>query len=125
MELTGKVIAIMEAKSGTSKKTGNQWMKQEYVLEIPGVYPRHCMFSLFGEDKIKQFDVQMGDSLTVQFEIDARESNGKWYNDVKAYNVIKGQDSQPVIKINPVTMLNEETPFPPFEEQEDNSVLPF
>ncbi len=83
------------------------------------------MFSLFGEDKIKQFDVQMGDSLTVQFEIDARESNGKWYNDVKAYNVIKGQDSQPVIKINPVTMLNEETPFPPFEEQEDNSVLPF
>ena len=41
MELTGKIIFVQEAMSGTSK-AGNPWMKQEYVLEVPGQYPRRC-----------------------------------------------------------------------------------
>ena len=36
MELTGKVIAIMAANSGVSARTGNSWMSQEYVIEVPG-----------------------------------------------------------------------------------------
>ena len=36
MELTGKIIAVMPAKSGVSIKTGNNWMTQEYVIEVPG-----------------------------------------------------------------------------------------
>ena len=39
MELTGKVIAVMEARSGSSSKTGNAWMVQEYVIEVPGQIP--------------------------------------------------------------------------------------
>ena len=50
MELTGKIIAVMEAKSGKSAKTGNPWMVQEYVIEVPGQYPRSCVFTVFGED---------------------------------------------------------------------------
>ena len=60
----------MEPKSGKSSKTGNPWMIQEYVLEIPGQYPQHCMFSIYGEDRIKQMNVQMGEDLTIQFDID-------------------------------------------------------
>ena len=80
MELTGKIIVVQEAMSGTSK-AGNPWMKQEYVLEVPGQYPRHCAFTVFGEDRIKQLNIQNGEDLTVQFDIDAREYNGRWYND--------------------------------------------
>ena len=36
MELTGKIIVVQEPKSGTSSKTGNPWMMQEYVIEVPG-----------------------------------------------------------------------------------------
>ena len=54
MELTGKIIVVQEAKSGSSSKTGNPWMMQEYVIEVPGQYPRHCAFTVFGEDRIKQ-----------------------------------------------------------------------
>ena len=75
MELTGKIVAVLDAKSGKSSKTGNPWMMQEYVIEVPGQYPRHCMFSIFGEDKIKQLNIQNGEDLTVQFDIDAREYN--------------------------------------------------
>ena len=91
MELTGKIIVVQEPKSGTSSKTGNPWMMQEYVIEVPGQFPRHCAFTVFGEDRIKQLNIQMGEDLTVQFDIDAREYNGRWYNDFRAYNVIRGQ----------------------------------
>ena len=112
MELIGRIIAVQEAKSGTSLKTGNPWMKQEYVIEMPGQYPRHCVFSVFGEDRIKQLNIQNGEDLTVQFDIDAREYNGRWYNDFKAYNVIRGQlIPQPQTIEQKTPTINVEDPF--------------
>ena len=58
MELTGKIIAVLPANSGVSNRTGNPWMSQEYVIEVPGQYPRKCVFRIFGEDRIKQFNIQ-------------------------------------------------------------------
>ena len=66
MDLTGKVIAILPANSGVSQRTGNPWMSQEYVIEVPGQYPRKCMFRIFGEDRIKQFNIQMIRAFNVQ-----------------------------------------------------------
>lgn len=120
MELTGRIIAVLEAKSGTSAKTWNPWMMQEYVMEVPGQYPRHCVFSVFGEDRIKQMNIRNGEDLTVLFDIDAREYNGRWYNDFRAYNVVRSQAPLPPPDINssiddlPFTSLgtsDEENPF--------------
>ena len=109
MELTGKIIAVMEPRGGVSARTGNQWMTQEYVLEVPGQYPKRCLFNVFGEDRIKQFNIQQGEDLTIQFDIDAREYNGRWFNDIRAYNVVRGQVQQPVAG----APLNQAAPFPP------------
>ena len=91
MELTGRIIAVLPPSSGVSARTGNNWMSQDYVIEVPGQYPRKCLFRIFGEDRIKQFNIQQGEDLTVQFDIDAHEFNGRWFNDVRAYNIIRGQ----------------------------------
>lgn len=107
MELTGRIIAVMEPRGGVSARTGNQWMTQEYVLEVPGQYPKRCLFNIFGEDRIKQFNIQQGEDLTIQFDIDAREYNGRWFNDIRAYNVVRGQAQQPV------TPMGGQAPFPP------------
>ena len=96
MDLTGKIIAILPASSGVSARTGNPWMNQEYVLEIPGQYPRRMMFRVFGEDRIKQYNIQAGEELTVQFDIDAQEYQGRWYNRINAFNVFRGQPAQSV-----------------------------
>jgi hypothetical protein len=109
MELTGRIIAVMAAQSGVSARTGNNWMSQEYVIEVPGQYPRRCMFRLFGEDRIKQFNIQQGEDLTIQFDIDAHEYNGRWFNEIRAYNVVRGQ--QPVAAA-PVGA-PQAAPFPP------------
>ncbi len=103
MDLTGKVIAIMEPRSGVSSRTGNPWMTQEYVIEVPGQYPRKMVFNIFGEDRIKQFNIQPGEEITVQFDIDAREYNGRWFNDIRAFNIIHGQIAQSVPQATPFT----------------------
>ena len=107
MELTGRIIAVMAAQSGVSARTGNAWMSKEYVIEVPGQYPRKCVFRLFGEDRIKQFNIQQGEDLTIQFDIDAHEYNGRWFNEIRAYNVVRGQVAQPVAAAPAAA------PFPP------------
>lgn len=120
MELTGRIIAVMAAQSGVSARTGNAWMSQEYVIEVPGQYPRKCVFRLFGEDRIKQFNIQQGEDLTIQFDIDAHEYNGRWFNEVRAYNVVRGQVAQPVAgapAAAPFPPAGAATaPFPPAQE---------
>jgi len=117
MDLTGRIIAVLPAQSGVSARTGNNWMSQDYVIEVPGQYPRKCLFRIFGEDRIKQFNIQQGEDLTVQFDIDAHEFNGRWFNDIRAYNVIRGQ--QPVAGA-PVAA-PQAAPFPPA----GNAAAPF
>ena len=128
MDLTGRIIAVLPAQSGVSARTGNSWMSQDYVIEVPGQYPKRCVFRIFGEDRIKQFNIQMNEDVTVQFDIDAHEYQGRWFNDVRAFNIIRGQvpvvapdggatpfpPQQPAPAPGPVAPTA--TPFPPAQE---------
>ena len=51
MEITGKIIAVLPEQGGVSKN-GNEWKKQEYVLETHDQYPKKVCFQLFGADRI-------------------------------------------------------------------------
>ena len=95
MEITGKIIAVLPERGGVSK-TGNEWKMQEYVLETHEQFPRKMCFNVFGADKIAQFNIQAGDELTVSFDINAREYNGRWYNDIRAWKVERGAAPAPV-----------------------------
>jgi hypothetical protein len=90
MEITGKIIAVLEPRGGVSARTGSAWKAQEYVLETQEQYPRKMVFDIFGEDKIAQFAIQMGEVLTVSFDIEAREWNGRWFNTIRAWKVERG-----------------------------------
>lgn len=107
MDLTGKIIAILQAQSGVSARTGNSWMSQEYVLEVPGQYPRKMVFRIFGEERIKNFNIQAGEELTVQFDIDAHEWQGRWFNEIRAFNIVRGQAGGSIPQA---------TPFPPAQQ---------
>lgn len=87
MEFTGKVIAILPPRGGVSKSTGNEWKAQEYVIENHDQYPRKMCFDVFGADKIAQFNIQMGEELTVSFDIDARQWQDRWFNSIRAWKV--------------------------------------
>lgn len=91
-ELSGKIIAVLDRKSGISK-TGTSWSVQQYVIETHEQYPKKMCFDVFGEDKISQFNIQIGDELKLFFDVDAREYNGRWYNSFKAWKVEKVNES--------------------------------
>lgn len=87
MEIQGKIIVVLPERSGTSQR-GNQWRSISYVLETQEQYPKKLAFDVTN-DKIDQLNIQLGEILTVQFDINAREYNGRWFNSVNAWNVIR------------------------------------
>lgn len=88
MQLTGIIIAVLGIQNGTSQ-SGKPWAKQEFVLETEERYPKRCCFQMFGEDKIKAAALVQNMRVTVDFDIDAREYQGRWYNDVQAWRVTR------------------------------------
>ena len=121
MEITGKIIAALEPREGVSKRTGNNWKSQEFVIETTdGQFPRHCVFRVFGEDRLRQFNIQVGQELTVSFDIDAHEYQGRWFNDISAWRVqaaqtqaaapMAAQAAAPQIVVPAPTALPEEDP---------------
>ena len=91
MELTGKIIAEFNERGGVSNRTGNEWKAKSYVMEVPGEFPRKLVFDVFGVDRLQAFNIQIGETLTVHFDIDAHEYNGRWFNDVRAFRIDRGQ----------------------------------
>lgn len=89
MEITGKIIAVLPPKQGVSQSTGNAWMCQDYVLETQEMYPKKVCFNVFGAEKIQEMNIQLGETLTVSLEINANEYQGKWYNQVKGWKVVR------------------------------------
>lgn len=95
MELTGKIIAALPERSGTSARTGNTWRSQEFVIETHEQYPRRCVFTVFGEERLKEMNIQPGAEMTVSFDIDAHEYNGRWFNDIRAWRAVPAQAVAP------------------------------
>ena len=92
MELTGKIIAVMPERGGMSSRTGEEWKVQECVLETLEQFPRKMAFEVFGRDRIAGFNIKAGEVLTVCFDIDASEYNGRWYNRIRAWKVMRSAE---------------------------------
>ena len=85
MELQGKVIAAMPERSGVSAR--GEWKSQSFVIETHDAYPRKMGFDVFGADRLARFNIQVGQEVMVSFDIDAHEYNGRWFNNVRAFDV--------------------------------------
>lgn len=98
MELSGTISKILPLQTGQGKN--GVWKKQDYVLQYGDQYPKMLCFNLWG-DKIDQFPLSEGDNVTVFFDVESREFNGKYYTDVKAWRIDKsGGDPNSAGKAN-------------------------
>lgn len=103
MEIFGKIICALPIRSGVSAKSGKPWQSASYVLETQDQYPKRMAFDVFGQDNIAKFNIQVGESLTVSFDIDAHEYQGRWFNAVRAWSVFHGAP-QPVVTPQPTAL---------------------
>lgn len=90
MEIKGMISAVMPPQTGTSQ-SGNQWISQEFVLDYFW-WPNQTTASkvvlrLFGEDRVKGANLNVGEEVNVRYHIEAREYQGRWYNEVRCDGV--------------------------------------
>jgi hypothetical protein len=91
MEISGTLFQINEPITGNGKN--GMWKKQEFIIEIPGQYPKKVMISAWG-DKLNLESFKPGTQVTVGIDLESREYNGKWYTDVKAWKIGAGGGAQ-------------------------------
>lgn len=87
MEIKAKVKLLLEPKSGTSQSTGNGWMSQEVVFDYfwwaNQQQPSQIVMRVFGEDRIKQWNLQPNDEVNIRYHAEAHEYNGRWFNELR------------------------------------------
>jgi hypothetical protein len=91
MEVTGTIKQILNVEQGTSK-AGKEWKKLNFVLESKdGEYTNTICFDVFGEEKVDNFVKfnNVGDNVTVSFNVSSREYNERWYTQTSAWMVKK------------------------------------
>ncbi|MEN9548973.1 MAG: hypothetical protein RIR12_1564 [Bacteroidota bacterium] len=92
MQLTAKLTQILPIQTGTGKK--GVWKKQDIIVETDGQYPKKVCISIWG-DKINEGQLQIGNLLQIDFDIESREYNSKWYADIKAWKIeVAGASTQ-------------------------------
>lgn len=129
MELQGKVIAVLPARSGVSAR--GEWKTQSFVIETHNNFPRKMVFDVFGEERLTRFNIQLGQEINVSFDIDAHEYNGRWFNDIRAFdvrlvnpNTVGAAPAAQAAPAAPQQPAN--APFPPQPEQSNSDDdLPF
>jgi hypothetical protein len=110
MEISGRITELLPEKSGQSAK--GPWRKQDYVLETEGQYPKKICFMVWS-DKIDEFAIKEGENLVVSIDIESREYNGRWYTDVKAWQIARGgADIDDIPFSNPNTFDTEQADEP-------------
>lgn len=79
-----KIIKVLPIQTGTSKD-GKDWKKQEIVIEVAGEYTKKVCMALW-EDTFTNI-VKEGVNVDVEFDIESREYNSKWYTDCKIWKM--------------------------------------
>lgn len=81
MEVTGKLTQILPLESGTT------WKKQNIIIENDSYFNTPICFSIFG-DKLENSVLTIGNKITVDFEIESKLTNEKWYTNFKIFKLI-------------------------------------
>lgn len=119
LEVSGRLLKVLPQQRGAGKN--GEWVKQDFVIETTEQYPKKVCFSAWG-DKVNDLSrVNVGDSLTVNFNVESREYNERWYTDLRSW------------RITPMSQGNGPADMPPFpgeipppvDSMEGNEDLPF
>ena len=101
MKLEGKIIVAQPIQSGVSKN-GNNWQRQDFVLEIPGQYPKKVAFSVMNSN-IQNFGLAVGQDVDIEIDINANEWQGRWFNSITCWKATLRNPGQPTAAQQPQT----------------------
>lgn len=125
-QITGTLKHIAPMEDGVSKSSGEPWNKQLFVITTEGQYPKYVALTAWKDTAKAVSKLVVGTKLTVHFEPESREYNGKYYTDLRVHKyTVDGSAPESVDQdtgeIHNAVPMN--TAEPMNENQEDD--LPF
>lgn len=87
LQLTGMLSQI-----GDVEVISDKFSKRQFVIQVhEGQYTKTVALQ-FVNDKTSKLDgLQLGQEVTVKFNIESREYNGKWFTNLTAWYLSKGE----------------------------------
>lgn len=133
MKIRGRVAHVGVITTGVSQRTGNKWKSQEIVIEYfdndNARYPDSVNVRIFGE-RVDTLQLQVNDEVEASIGLNAREYDGRFYNEARVYRIerVGGSLPQPAAPApasveEPVH--NDVSPVKPSSEAANGDDLPF
>lgn len=96
MEIKGILQKKLSDREGVSQQSGQPWRFAEFLFEVPGQYPKHMVFRVRNgqHDLVPRFESLIGKEVTVSYDLDAHEYNGRWFNQIDAWGILEAVQQQ-------------------------------
>jgi hypothetical protein len=85
LEFEGNLIKVLPEVTGQGKN--GAWVKQDFVLETEDQYPKKACFTAWGDKSADLKTFSLGEKLRIQFSVESREYNERWYTDLRAIRI--------------------------------------
>ena len=85
LTINGVLTKLLERKSGQSNS--GTWIKQEFVIQTKGDYPKNICFSAWNDLTDKVGQLKIGEDLEISFNAESREWEGKYFTELKAWKI--------------------------------------
>ncbi|WP_420550851.1 DUF3127 domain-containing protein [Litorivicinus lipolyticus] len=119
-ELTGTIKVIGELQT-----FGSGFTKKEIVVTVPdGNYPQDISLEFLKEKAELLGALQVGQSVTVTFDVRGREYNGRYFNNLVGWKIdAEATDNAPAPSANAAP--TRETGDPGWQQEDINDDIPF
>ena len=92
MEIKGAVYKIQEMMKGQGAR--GEWQRQEIIISLPGEFPRYVAVEFWNERATRAAALSEGDQISVDYRVESREYQGRWYTRVTGLSINQGGAAQ-------------------------------
>jgi len=91
LEIKGKLTEFLTPQTGQKKDGSGQWVKQSFLVDTKEKYNNLYCFEVFGDEKVANLTKyqNIGDEVTVEFNVNTNEHNGNYYTTLSAWKITK------------------------------------
>lgn len=116
LEIKGTLTEFLTPQTGETK-AGGTWTKQSFLVKTDAEYNNLYCFEVFGEEKVQNLTKyqKVGDTVTVEFNVNCNEYQGKYYTTLSAWKISKTENAteqQPIFETTSVINEVEDTDLP-------------
>ena len=118
LQISGIIKKFLPIEKGLTK-AGAEWQKQSFIVSNNDGYEgkeQIFCFEIFGEEKVQNFNKfnKVGDAVTIDFNINTNEWQGKYFTSLQSWKVSKQADANNLAVNEPQNLSAQYEQDPPF-----------